>query len=560
MTVNISKNRPRLTYGLGTLISMQMRDRLDFSSLGSIKARIFKVVTTILKYVLITGVIYVAFSLLSTLRLVSLLSGIPQTVMNVLFTLMVTLSVVAGTFSVMNNMYFTRDNALLLTLPVNRTMVFSSKLIVFYLYELLRNSTFLLPLLVAYGLINNIAVVYYVWLVPAFLLITALTVALAALLSIPSMLIATFIRQHRVVQYVLITALIVGIVYALVSVINALPEDIDLIGTWGTTFWQIQDWLKNFSYNFQIFTWLLIAIVGEQYGMATTLFGTTQMNVVLCIAGAIVVILAITYVLVRPLFFYMASTPFEYKKSLITKAKKNKQHRPINSAFIKNTKLLLRDTQGLTSLIYIVIGMPIAILLLNTIYDAIDTRLIGDQMAMMFNVLVILLLAMSTNIDIAHVFSQEGASAYLNKTIPQPYVSTLSTKLVLNGVAMSGSLAVAVSIFVQSAGYSSAVTVYMFLALECVYLSHLLMSAELDIMNPQNQQYATTGEHALNPNDVRSSVYAYIMSIFVAGGTFLLATDDNSTVWVKAFCVCLAFLALRVWLYVNKVSIYYKER
>ncbi len=290
MTVNISKNRPRLTYGLGTLISMQMRDRLDFSSLGSIKARIFKVVTTILKYVLITGVIYVAFSLLSTLRLVSLLSGIPQTVMNVLFTLMVTLSVVAGTFSVMNNMYFTRDNALLLTLPVNRTMVFSSKLIVFYLYELLRNSTFLLPLLVAYGLINNIAVVYYVWLVPAFLLITALTVALAALLSIPSMLIATFIRQHRVVQYVLITALIVGIVYALVSVINALPEDIDLIGTWGTTFWQIQDWLKNFSYNFQIFTWLLIAIVGEQYGMATTLFGTTQMNVVLCIAGAIVVI------------------------------------------------------------------------------------------------------------------------------------------------------------------------------------------------------------------------------------------------------------------------------
>ncbi len=256
----------------------------------------------------------------------------------------------------------------------------------------------------------------------------------------------------------------------------------------------------------------------------------------------------------------MASTPFEYKKSLITKAKKNKQHRPINSAFIKNTKLLLRDTQGLTSLIYIVIGMPIAILLLNTIYDAIDTRLIGDQMAMMFNVLVILLLAMSTNIDIAHVFSQEGASAYLNKTIPQPYVSTLSTKLVLNGVAMSGSLAVAVSIFVQSAGYSSAVTVYMFLALECVYLSHLLMSAELDIMNPQNQQYATTGEHALNPNDVRSSVYAYIMSIFVAGGTFLLATDDNSTVWVKAFCVCLAFLALRVWLYVNKVSIYYKER
>ena len=35
---------------------------------------------------------------------------------------------------------------------------------------------------------------------------------------------------------------------------------------------------------------------------------------------------------------------------------------------------------------------------------------------------------------------------------------------------------------------------------EALYISHLVYSAELDIMNPQNHEYATKGNHSNNKN------------------------------------------------------------
>ncbi len=546
--------------GLSTLVAMQLKDKLDFGYLRNFKVTAYKSLFTIAKYVVITLAIYYAFEALSTLRLLSLLSGIPQSVMNVLFTAMLLLSTVVATVAVMNSMYFTRDNALLLTLPVNRTTVFTSKLIVFYIYELVRNSTYMLPLLVAYGMVNNIATIYYLWLAPAFLLLTAIPVAIGALLSIPLMLIANIIKQHRVLQSILVCVALFAGIYVVVALINIIPEDIDLVGTWSTTFWEIQTWLTNFSYNFSPFVYTLIGIIGERNGIVVTLFGTTQLIVIGCMLAAVVVILAITYLLVRPLFFHMASTPFEYKKSVINKKFTNKRHNAVLSAFGKNLRLTLRDTNKVSGLLAIAIGMPIAILLLNSIYDAIDVRLDGVYMAMAFNMVIIMLLTMSTNIDMAHVFSEEGASAYINKTIPKSYLLILSSKLVINVVLMSASIAVATWIYSTFVHYTSAQICMIFFTLEFAYLSHLLISVQSDITNPQNQQYATTGSHASNPNDTRSGIMGYIMAIFVAFWSYFLIQENSATVWNKMVAITGVFFVFQLWMYITKAKLYYKEK
>ena len=54
---------------------------------------------------------------------------------------------------------------------------------------------------------------------------------------------------------------------------------------------------------------------------------------------------------------------------------------------------------------------------------------IGAQMTVCFNVIIMLLILTLTNIDLASVYSRDGASSYLNKVQPAPYAQLLFSKL-----------------------------------------------------------------------------------------------------------------------------------
>lgn len=546
--------------GLKTLVLMQLKDKVDLSYLKSIKQTIFKVVLSVLKFLVVTALIYVGFYVLEILRLVALLPGIPQNFFTVLFTIMFLLSIVVCTFGLMKNLYFTKDNSLLLTLPANRTVVFTSKLIVYYIYELIRNLTYILPLFIAYAMINSYPIWFYAWLIVAFMVVTAVPVVIGALLSIPTMFITNFIKQYKVLEYSLLVVVISGIIIGLVSLINAIPSNFNLIASWGTTFWQIQNFITKFNKIFMPFSWLVIAVVGTRYGVSNSLFTGQQILYFIGTLVSIVVIIGITYLLVRPLFFKMASTPFEFRKKNINKTIKNKKHTAFVSAIKKEIMLNYRTPEKFYGLLFIVVGLPIAILLLNKIYSAMDTRLTGANMSVAFNILMILLITLSSNTAISHIYSEEGASSYLLKTNPKSYLQTLFSKLVVNLVLVSLSLLASTIVFSSFIGYSLLQTIVIYLMLEFIYVSHLLWSAELDVMNPQTTHYQTTGTHTNNPNEIKSTIYSFLLSALFAFLTYFFIAESAITVWYKLLFVAVLILSLRIYLYVNKVKVYYKEK
>lgn len=546
--------------GLKTLVLMQLKDKIDLSYLKSKKQTIFKVVLSVLKFIIVTALIYVGFYVLSFLRLISLLPGIPQNFFTVIFTIMFILSIVVCTFGIMKNLYFTKDNALLLTLPANRTVVFTSKLIVYYLYELIRNLTYIMPLFVAYGLVNKMPFYFYLWLLITFLIVTALPVVIGALLSIPTMFISNFIKQYKWLEYSLLVIFIGGIVTGLIFLINAIPTNFDLIGTWGTTFWKIQDFMNDFTKIFVPFAWVATSVVGERYGVSNALFTGNQWLCLLGVVLSIVVIIGITYLLVRPLFFKMASTPFEYRKVSVTKKYKNKKNSSFFSAIKKDLMLNYRTPEKFYGLLTVVAGLPIAIFLLNKIYAAMDTRLTGAYMSVAFNILMILLIVLASNTSLAHIYSEEGASSYLLKTNPKPYLQTLFSKLFVNIVLVSLSILLTTFIFTSFVNYNVWQSILIFLILESVYLGHLFWSAELDIMNPQTAQYQTTGSHVNNPNDIKSTITSFLLSALMAFLTYFFIAENQAVVWYKILFIALLFLGARIWLYINKVNVYYKEK
>ncbi len=91
---------------LKTLILMQLKDKIDFSFIKSVKETIFKIVLSILKFVLITGLIFVAFYVISFLGIVSTLPGIPQNFFTVLFTCVYIISIVVCIMGLVKSLYF----------------------------------------------------------------------------------------------------------------------------------------------------------------------------------------------------------------------------------------------------------------------------------------------------------------------------------------------------------------------------------------------------------------------------------------------------------------------
>lgn len=545
--------------GLKTLCKMQLKDRINLSFLKSVKQTIFKVVLSLLKFALITVVIYFGFYILSYLRLVSLLPGVPENLFEVIFTCLMLLSIIVCSFGLVKTLYFAKDNFMLLTMPVDRTKVFLSKLIVFYIYEFIRNLNYFLPLLVAYGLINKMPFYYFFWLVLAMFIITLIPVCIGALLSIPLMYIQNFVKSYKFLEYTLVVVLITGVSVGLILVINSIPANFDLIGTWGTTFWNIQNFLNTFNKIFMPFTWMSIAIVGKRYGISNNLFRLEQWISILIILGGIAIIFGLTYLLVRPMYFHMASTPFEYKKDKVTKTIPNKKQNAFWSGVVKDFKLNFRTPSKFYSLVAVIIGLPTSIFLLNKIYSAMDTRLTGTNMSIAFNILLILLIALSSNTMLAHVYSEEGNARYQLKTNPKPQMNSLVSKLVINVIGMTLSILITVIIFAGFLKINVLNTILIFVFIESLYLGHMLHSVELDIMNPQTQRYQTEGDNLSNPNDIKSVIFAFLISIIFALITYFLISENMNIVWTKVMLVAVVYMLIRTWLFVNKVKVYYKE-
>ena len=546
---------------LRPLVLMQLKNKMDFSFLKSKKKTLFKVVYSILMFVVLTAIVYLVYSIVIGLGLFSFLKALNFRVLLVIMTALLLITFVSCLINVTQTLYFSKDNQVLLTMPVTTTQLFNSKLIVIFLYELIKNISYIWPFLIAYGLVMNLSFGFYLWSLLAIIVVTVLLVSVCALLSIPAMWFAILFKKHRVLDVILSVVALGGLIYLVIRGIALIPQDIDLVRDWGRIYWQIQDGLAWFAGAFAMFDYLLQFITGMAYNTFAFSLGTLpNLYTFLVILGVIVVCLALTYLLVQKTFLSMASNPFEYKKVLVKRQHFNKRHKAFVSSVKQEDRKILRTPNILYGTIAIAILTPIAVFFENQIIAAMDTRILGKYMLIAFNILIMLLMTLSSNISLASIYSREGNSAYLNKVNPTRYFIPLTGKLVFYMLIMILSLALSCVVVSLYAGLSVGNAILLALETVFVYLAHLCWSVELDVMNPQNEQYQTSGEHPKNPNENKSTIIAFITAFLFAFVTYFLLGENVNVVFTKLMFIGLIYFAVRAYLLFTRISLYYKEK
>ena len=545
---------------LVTLVKMQLREKMDLGYLRSRRKLIFKLAWLFIEFAAITAIIAVLFHFVKILSLFSLVHDIPVSVISLIFGIMLCLSLVTDTIGLMKSLYFSKDNTVLLTFPATPSLVFFSKLATYYVYELRKSFMFTIPMFIAYGIVKGYSLWFYPWLILMFVLISSIPVLLAALLSIPTMFVYIFLNRVKILQYLLYAALGGGAILLVWQLIGLIPEDINFVESWGNTFWEIQAFLNGYTEMFSPIYAFTELIVGRTVGLSSVIFHSGTLKSLLLLVAIGIGLLALCFLCSKPLFCRMASTPFEFKKQDRIKAHRNRQLPPFLSAIKKEFTIGLRSNAFIKLGGVLIVIMPMAIYLLNKIYSAMNTRLLGTQMTVCFNIIVILLMMMMTNIDIASVYSRDGSSSYLNKVQPAPYATLLLSKLIFPMVIALIGCAFTVNIFKIESDLSTADACMIGIMIYAVYLAHLFSSAEKDIMNPQYEQYATFNEQTNNPNETASGIGVIILSAVVFVLALFFSSRNDPAAWIKLAIVAVALAGYKVFTYLSKIKAFYKEK
>ncbi len=567
-----------------TLVLMQLKEKLNLKG-RNIKSKytFFNAIFAIIKFAAVVaigfGIIYVC----KLLHIFSIVGGFPAEPLVAVFTIMFVLSIFGCTVKLDKALYFSNDNPLLLTLPCKPGQVFLSKLIVFYIFELIKNYSFMVPLFIAYGISGGLAVSYYFWVLFVFIFISMIPVLIGAILSIPTMYIYNIFRQYKTLQIVSLLAFVFVIAFGVIKVIALIPSNINFMKTWGKTYWQIQDILKHFSqnnsglggfktlFNFAsekgnyrtvISTSICEILIGSkiQGSVYYKLFSKDSFVLFGIMIGFIVVLATLSILLVHPLFYKMASKPFEYKKM----NKKQKPNKIISRkvSIIKNEfTLCFRDTDRLFSAVITMLTLPILIFLLNKIYGAMSTKALGNYLEIAFNTLLILVISLTTNTYAASVYSKDGRSSYLIKVQPSKYQPLLFAKLLFNTAFMTIGFIATYIVIYKVAHLTAMQSLFLVGGCYLIYLAHTLYSANQDIMNPQLELYANIGNSDNNPNETNSMVLAFILSLLVCGIVLkTLSEKDTLLQYIKVFGIGLVLLGYELYSFTENIKLFYKEK
>ena len=543
---------------LKALVMMQLKDKLDFSFLSSRQRTISKIVFTILKFGIVTAVSYVVFMLLPMLLFTS--GKVPSNLMVFIFGLIFLLSTISCMLGLMKNLYFADDNKVLITFPVNANMIFVSKLIIYYLFELKRSLFLTIPIFLGYELFSRMGAAHVIWLFIAFIFISALPVLIGAVLSIPAMYIYRFFKKAPAVKLLTYAAVAGLAVFASISLISLIPDEINLVQQRGAIERAVNDglnWCKDNVYPVNLIVSMLIGY--PVTGLTYTIFHLDVLKYFGVMLAIIAILGTIVFFVSRPIFFGMMSKSFEFEKKLINKVNPNKQRGVVATFFKTELSSLLRS--GITATFVIMyLAVPVLIFLLNKVYAAMDTNTEGKYMTYSFNLLIMILPLMASNAVIATLYSRDGRVSYLRKTFPLTPLVPLVIKIIPMLICSAISIIASVIVFSRFVSLSAGEIALLGTGLIGMQWGHVFWCASLDIMNPQNEAYATTGNVDDNPNESFATVIAFIASAVFAFFSYVVIPEGVTTACVKLCLIGIAFMLALVYMFVSKVKVYFYEK
>lgn len=373
------------------------------------------------------------------------LAGADQGIVAMLILFCQSLVLLLGLPSLISGVFMPKDADKLLYLPIKPSTIFSAKLTVAYLNEVITTAVTILFLLIPYGLGANVGVGYYLMLVPALLLIPLLPILIGTIVAMPIAILLSKIGKNglgktlvTVLFFVMCMALYILIMIVLTKLESTSPDG-EL--TTEQLFVLIQGVIDQLSAK-MVYVHTNYVLAGSL--VATDFVGWIVNFLLTLIEFAVLGTLAI--LVAKPFYRYMLANQIEGGGSSGKKAKLTYNAKPtsvLKQLIVTDLKRTLRDSQlgfqsfagiVLMPLLVIVFGISINTDLGEGVYIFADP--VYQLIAPVACVAYFTLLGCCTNVLGLYPITRENKSFYVLKTLPISFNKILVAKVILSTLLM----------------------------------------------------------------------------------------------------------------------------
>ncbi len=527
------------------LVLLQAGEKFRGIKTGIKKQSVFRTFLKVLIAVAVTAVLFFIFNYVKTKFAFSFDKELFTTV--IFFTQIISIVVCVG--SMMDVLYNSNENLILMAFPCNYNEIFISKIIVFTIEEIKKSCFFILPFLFSYGLVSGAGIPYWAQLIPLWLFVVLFPVLFSAIISIPCIFIKKFLENHSV-WFGILVVLFLGGLFALVTyLLSKLPTPIKLVAIYSTFMNAFRALLVKIN-KFSLF----YVFLGE------TMFGQRVYINIPILLGIFVLSILLCFFVAMPFYFKAASSSAEHSTSGKHIVRKTRFNNLFMTFFRKELKLMLRSSKSLNSALSIILVFPIISYIMNFIVAAVKTNLYGDYMTIAFNLMITLSLLSTYNANCASAISQEGSEFAILKAAPSNTMIATWAKLGLTMVVDLLAVATMCLVIGFTTNLPPKDIVLMSIIIIPISMGSILWSFQIDITNPKINDYAVKGDAVVdNPNIAKALVIGFLISTLIGVLSLLLLIDDYASGWARIYVIGYGYFLARLYLYQSNLKVYFND-
>ena len=558
-TVGLIERQRRSVGRIRALLHMQMGDKLRRRTKKERRRSAFLTFLQILAILVITAVLTVLCTLVKSYLYIPL----SRNLLAAMFLMTQTFSVLANVGAIQNVLFTDKENMMLLTFPCTFREIAISKLLLFFLRELRKSCFFLLPFLVGFGIATSRGISYYLVSLLAVVLLSALPIFVACVLSIGFLYGKRWLQSRPVLYVITLTAAFSALFYVAYRLLSILPNPLDLIQNYGK-------YMENIKLAINT-----VADISLHYASLADLMtgaGTFLDLLSVIVAATVTVVAGISILL--PFYFRAVSSSAErstrkkkvrqrlHEGSSLAEAKGKRSRFGLYRTFLHKELILTgRDVQKLSATITSFFVLPIVSYVMNYVLDTINTNPLGDYMILAFNLMISASLLAAFNTDCACALSLEGLEFCVLKTAPSNTMSIawakITVTLLSNFIAILGTMV----LLYFTTGISILNLVLLAVTLLFLAGGMVLWSFQLDVRRPQFLEYASKGSAGVvdNPNVGKAALLGFLAATLAGVLSLLLLYDDYVTGWIRIIAIAAVFCAARAFLFYRNLQVYFHE-
>lgn len=449
---------------------------------------------------------------------------------------------------IISTLYLSRDNELLICLPVTANQFFVSKVLLVYFKELMFDALLCIPLFLCLGIFGGFGASFYLAVPLYILLLPIFPIIIASFISIPVMRVIAFLKRHAVLSIIVLLALVSSALFAYISLIANLAGNFNIAEQQIQLVISINNTISDIGSRIFVYYQLALAMLSFSKWFYIPLF------IALCALLSVV-----TVMIIRPFYFRLAMPQLENRVGSHGKSKSQLGYSSSFVSLIKKELLcIFRSPSEVFQYFLFTLLMPFIVLSYDRLLMTVSVNQAGVNMIAGSHAMIVAILAMLSNISSASAISRDGANFHTSKIVPVSYFKQVFAKMTFNAIFTLG--AVAVTAVVSSFSYPVWQIILGSVAVGFASIGHIALCLEMDIRHPSVSMQGDEESSTTSKSTPIALVYGLVIGF--AMGLFLILMSSVETValpYILLIAFSLIFALWRVWNLILRVQLAYDK-